>query len=136
MEGSKAARQATVSRSTSEIEYVCAGEIAKELQCVHHLAPQFWLVPGCFPVGCDNNAAISLVENPITAHIDIIYHHVRQRVQMQPMRYCRVPTRENCANVKLQGYVHNMAQSAKHRQQQTRSKQTTKRPARKTLAEC
>jgi hypothetical protein len=38
--------------------------------------------------------------------------------------------------VKLQGYVHNMAQSAKHRQQQTRSKQTTKRPARKTLAAC
>jgi hypothetical protein len=99
----KAARQATVSRSTTESEYIAAGEIAKELQYVHQLAPQFGLVPGCIPVGCDNNAAMSLVEDPISAartkHIDIIYHHVRQRVQMQQMKYCGVPTRENCADV-------------------------------------
>jgi hypothetical protein len=38
--------------------------------------------------------------------------------------------------VKLQGYVHNMAQPSKHRQQLTRNKQATERPARKTLATC
>jgi hypothetical protein len=37
---------------------------------------------------------------------------------------------------KLQGYVHNMAQSTKHRQQLTRNKQETERPARKTPATC
>jgi hypothetical protein len=35
---------------------------------------------------------------------------------------------------KLQGYVHKMAQSTKHRHQLTKSKRTTERPARKTLA--
>jgi hypothetical protein len=39
----------------------------------------------------------------------------------------------NAEGDKLQGYVHNMAQSTKHRQQLTRSKQTTERPARKPL---
>jgi hypothetical protein len=42
------------------------------------------------------------VEDPISArmkHIDIIYHHVRQRVQMQQMKYCGVPTQEKCADV-------------------------------------
>jgi hypothetical protein len=35
---------------------------------------------------------------------------------------------------KLQGYVHKMAQLTKHRHQLTKSKRTTERPARKTLA--
>jgi hypothetical protein len=37
---------------------------------------------------------------------------------------------------KLQDYVHNMAQTTKCMQQLTKSKQTTKRPARKPLAAC
>jgi hypothetical protein len=72
----KAATQATISRSFTESEYIAAGEVAEELQYVHQLAPQFGRVPGCIPVGCDNNPAMSLVEDPISAartkHIDII----------------------------------------------------------------
>jgi hypothetical protein len=111
----KAARQATVSRSTTESEYIAAGEIAKELQYVHQLAPQFWLVPCHIPVACDNNAAMSLLRDPISAartqHIDIIYHHVRQRVQMQQMKYCRVLTRENCAVLFLSLFTKPLAAS-------------------------
>jgi hypothetical protein len=82
----KSARQATVSRSTAESEYIAAGEVAKELQYAHQLAPDLGLLPGCVPVGCDNSAALSLVEDPLSAarakHIDIIYHHVWHRVKM------------------------------------------------------
>jgi hypothetical protein len=63
----KAARHATVSRSTTESEYIDAGEIAEELQYVHQLAPQFELASSCIPVGYDNNAAISFMKYPITA---------------------------------------------------------------------
>jgi hypothetical protein len=95
----KSARQATVSRSSTESEYIAAGEVAKELQYIHQLAPQLGATPGCIPVGCDNNAAMSLVADPISAartkHIDIIYHHVRQRVQMQQMKFNGIPTRSN-----------------------------------------
>ena len=99
----KSARQATVSRSTAESEYIAAGEAAKEVQYIRQLAEQLGIFPGCIPVGCDNNAAISLIADPISAartkHIDIIYHHVRQRVQMQQMAFIGVPTRVNTADV-------------------------------------
>jgi hypothetical protein len=99
----KSARQATISRSSTESEYIAAGEVAKEIQYVHQLAPQLGITPGCIPVGCDNNAAMSLVADPISAartkHIDIIYHHVRQRVQMQEMKFNGIPTRSNAADL-------------------------------------
>ena len=94
----KSGRQATVSRSSTESEYIAAGEVAKELQYLHHLTPQLGVKPACIPEGCDNDAAMILVEDPISAartkHIDIIHHHVRQRVQMQQMNFNGIPTRE------------------------------------------
>jgi hypothetical protein len=99
----KSARQATVSRSTAESEYIAAGELAKEAQYLHQLARQFDLKPGCIPAGCDNRAALSLIADPISAartkHIDIIYHHVRERVQTGQLQFFGVPTRYNCADV-------------------------------------
>jgi hypothetical protein len=64
----KSVRQATISRSTAESEYIAAGEVAKELQYVHQLAPDLGLLPGCVLVGCDNSAALSLVEDPFQQH--------------------------------------------------------------------
>ena len=99
----KSARQATVSRSTAESEYIAAGEVAKEVQYIYQPPTQLGLTPGCIPVGCDNNAAISLIADPISAartkHHDVIYHHVRQRVQMQQMTFMSIPTRVNTADV-------------------------------------
>jgi hypothetical protein len=99
----KSARQATVSRSSTKSKYIAAGEVAKELQYIHQLAAQFGLRPGCLPVGCDNNAAMSLVADPISAvrteHIHIIYHHVRQRDQMQQMHFLGIPTRINTSDM-------------------------------------
>jgi hypothetical protein len=69
----------------------------------------------------------------------------QQLIHMELLRLCLLRmlqsvkqgrVKRSFYGVKLKGYVHYMAQSAKHRQQQTRSKQITKRPARKTLAAC
>lgn len=99
----KSARQPTVSRSTAESEYIASGELAKEAQYIHQLASQFGLKPGCIPVGCDNSAALNLIADPISAartkHIDVIYHHVRERVRTQQMQFYAVPSRYNCSDI-------------------------------------
>jgi hypothetical protein len=99
----KSVRQATVSRSTSESEYIAAGEVAKELQYIHALAVQMGLNPGSIPVGIDNEAALRLIQDPLsiarTKHIDIIYHHIRERVRLGQMQFISVPTASNCADM-------------------------------------
>lgn len=99
----KSVRQPTVSRSTAESEYIAAGEVAKELQYLHQLACQFGLNPGCIPVGTDNSAALRLIDDPIsmarTKHIDVIHHHVRERVKLGQMRFVAVPGSENVADM-------------------------------------
>jgi hypothetical protein len=92
-----------VSRSTAEAEYIAAGEVAKELQYVHQLVQQFCLQPHCVEVGVDNRAVLFLVEDPISAartkHIDIIHHHVREKVRCRLLNFVAVPTAENPADV-------------------------------------
>jgi hypothetical protein len=99
----KSVRQATVSRSTPESEYIAAGEVAKELQYIHALALQMGLQPGCIPVGIDNEAALRLIQDPLsvarTKHIDVIYHHIRERVNTGQMNFISVSTDSNCADL-------------------------------------
>jgi hypothetical protein len=99
----KSVRQATVSRSTTESEYIAAGELAKEVQYVHQLSRDLGLDPQCIPIGCDNSMAVQLISDPISAartkHIDVIYHHVRERVHTGHMQFFGIPTRDNCADV-------------------------------------
>jgi hypothetical protein len=91
------------SASSTESKCIATGEVPKELQKIHQLAAQFGPTPGCIPVGCDNNAVMSLVVDPLSAarakHIDIIHHHVEKRVQMQQMHFSGIPTRINTSDV-------------------------------------
>jgi hypothetical protein len=54
-------------------------------------------------VELDDITALSLVADLIsparTQHIDIISYHVRQRVQMQRMKFKGIPTRSNPADL-------------------------------------
>jgi hypothetical protein len=92
-----------VSRSTAESEYIVAGELAKDVQYVHQLAGDFGLMPGRVPVECDNRAALSLISDSMSAartkHIDVVYHHIRERFKTQQMQFLGLPTRQNCADV-------------------------------------
>jgi hypothetical protein len=100
----KSQRQATVSRSTAEAEYIAAGEAAKEVQYLCALYQQ--LVASPHPlvnVKTDNMAALRLVQDPISAdrtkHIDIIYHHVRERVRLQQLTFSHVASADNVADI-------------------------------------
>ena len=99
----KSTKQPTVSRSSSEAEYIAAGEIAKEVQYFFDMAPQLGLPSSCISVGIDNRAAKCLIDDPISAartkHIEIVFHHVREKVKRQQMRFVPVPTAENPADV-------------------------------------
>jgi hypothetical protein len=69
---------------------------------VHELAVNLRLLPGCVPVGCDESAPSSLVEDPhLTARakrMDIIYHRVRHRVKMQQPKIVGMPLRCSTAD--------------------------------------
>ena len=61
------------------------------------------LSPSCVTVGIDNRAAKCLIEDPLSAartkHIDIIYHHVREKVARQQMKFVSIPTADNAADI-------------------------------------
>jgi hypothetical protein len=99
----KSAKQPTVSRSTAEAEYFSAGEVAKEVQYIHALALGMKLDPGCIPIGLDNRAALFLIEDPVSAartkHIDIVYHHVRERVKYGQMAFEPIATELNVSDI-------------------------------------
>jgi hypothetical protein len=59
-------RQATVSRSATEAEYIAAGEVAKEVQYSYELAGQLELAPGCVELRTDNTGVICLVKDPLS----------------------------------------------------------------------
>jgi hypothetical protein len=56
-----------------------------------------------FSVGIDNDAAQSLINDPLsmsrTKHIDIIYHHVRERVRKGWLSFRRVASADNVADI-------------------------------------
>lgn len=101
----KSQRQHTVSRSTAEAEYIAAGEAAKDVQYLcalrRHLSPS--VSHPVVDVKTDNMAALELVKDPISAdrskHIDIIYHHVRERVGLQQLTFSHVPSADNVADI-------------------------------------
>jgi hypothetical protein len=77
--------QPTVSCSSAEAEYIAAGEAAKEVQHLYTLYQQLPAQPHpVFDVKTDSLAALQLIQDPMSAdrtkHIDIIHHHVRERV--------------------------------------------------------
>jgi Reverse transcriptase (RNA-dependent DNA polymerase) len=96
-------RQPTVSRSTAEAEYIAAGETAKEVQYMYELARQFELSPSCVQCFTDNAAALALCSDPLShdrsKHIDVIHHHVRERVQCGEIRFVQIPSQDNVADV-------------------------------------
>jgi hypothetical protein len=99
----KSAKQATVSRSTAEAEYVAAGEVAIEVQYLHALSQELKLAPGCIPIGIDNAAALFLVQDPVSAartkHMDVTSHHVRERVKCNQMVFEQIPAELNVSDI-------------------------------------
>ncbi|MGQ2964153.1 MAG: reverse transcriptase domain-containing protein, partial [Agrobacterium sp.] len=76
--------QPTVAMSTAEAEYMAASSAAKEALWLRKLMRDLQLDASCVHLGCDNQAAIQLLHNPMATsrakHIDVHHHFVRERI--------------------------------------------------------
>lgn len=76
--------QPTVAMSTSEAEYMAAASAVKEALWFRTLFSDLGFHLSCVRMRCDNQAALSLLSNPIVSarskHIDVLHHFARERV--------------------------------------------------------
>ncbi|UYV78958.1 hypothetical protein LAZ67_17000494 [Cordylochernes scorpioides] len=102
----KTSKQKCVSLSTMEAEYLALSQITKEAVWIATILKELKFLPNfAFPliIHCDNRSAIDFsknnVENKRSKHIDIRYHHVRERIISGEIKIVYIPTKENLADV-------------------------------------
>ena len=78
-------RQATISMSTTEADYISAASCCTQLLWMKHQLEDYQINADSIPIYCDNTAAICLSKNPIlhsrAKHIEIKPHFIRDYVQ-------------------------------------------------------
>jgi hypothetical protein len=97
-------KQKTVAASSCEAEYIAAFETAKEGTWLRTLLDEINMpCTSPTPILCDNNAAISLSEDPLlhprVKHVDIKYHFLRQHVLAGDFTLRYVHTKNNLADI-------------------------------------
>ncbi|PNW85445.1 hypothetical protein CHLRE_03g186800v5 [Chlamydomonas reinhardtii] len=96
-------RQHTVAASSVEAEYQAAAAATKEALWLRKLAADLGLNGGAVTIRSDSQGAISLARNPISSsplskHIDIQHHLVRERVARGEVAVEYCPTEEMVAD--------------------------------------
>ena len=96
-------KQATVSTSSTEAEYIAASEAVKEGLYFHNLISE--LVPVRLPIKTyiDNLGAGFIAQNDVnnarTKHIDVRYHHIRDWVSKGVVELFNINTKDNRADL-------------------------------------
>ena len=99
-------RQAVVSLSTTEAEYIAAGEAVKEAlwlkRFINDLAFDGFNISS-IPLHVDNKSAIALIKNPVghqrTKHIDARHHFIRDVVEEGHITVKWISGTENLADM-------------------------------------
>jgi hypothetical protein len=97
-------QQKTVTASSCEAEYIAACETTKEGTWLRTLLDEINIpCTSPTPILCDNNAAISLSEDPLlhpcVKHVDIKYHFLQQHVLAGDFTLRYVHTKNNLADI-------------------------------------
>jgi len=78
-------KQNSVALSTTEAEYIAAGNCCAQVLYMKQQLEDFKLKFDHIPIRCDNTSAINISKNPIlhsrTKHIEIRHHFIRDHVQ-------------------------------------------------------
>lgn len=103
-----AKKQKTVATSSCEAEYTAAFEASKEAVWLRTLLDEINLTQEePTRLLCDNNAAITLSEDPVlhsrAKHIDIHYHFLREKVTEKKIALSYVNTNNNLADIFTKG---------------------------------
>lgn len=97
-------RQCTVALSSTEAEYMALSSAVCDVIWTQQLAAEIDIKFQCkTKIYCDNESAIKLslsdAFRPRTKHIDIRYHHLREKVECGVIDILHVPTEENVADM-------------------------------------
>ena len=96
-------KQPTIAASTTEAEYMVAAAATKEGLWLRQLMHDLDVDIGPVQIKADNQSAIKLLRNPISAarskHIDVAHHFARERVARQEVVFAYVSTDLQIADV-------------------------------------
>ena len=95
--------QKCVALSTTEAEYIAAGEAGKEMLWLKRFLQELGIKQKDYKVHCDSQSALDLSKNSMyhsrTKHIDIRYHWIREIIDKQLLKLVKIHTKENPADM-------------------------------------
>ena len=101
----KSKKQATLSKSSAEVEYRCMASTTCEVMWILKILKDLGISDSLLPVElfCDNKAAIQIAANPVmhekTKHFDIDVHLVREKVASGLIKTVKVDSKSQTADV-------------------------------------
>jgi hypothetical protein len=96
-------KQTSIALSTTEVEYVAAGQCCAQLLWMRQTLRVFGYNLSKVPLLCDNESAIRKADNPVehslTKHIDIRYHFLRDHQQKGDIDVFYISTENQLADI-------------------------------------
>jgi hypothetical protein len=89
-------KQASISLSITEAEYIAAGSCCTQLLWMKTLLGDYGFSQDTMIINCDNTSAINISKNPVqhslTKHIDIRHHFLHDLVESEVVSLSFLPT--------------------------------------------
>jgi hypothetical protein len=96
-------KQASISLSTAEAEYIIAGSCCTQLLWMKKLLCDSGFTEDTMIIDCDNTSAINIFKNPVqhsqTKHIDIRHHFLRELVESEVVSLSFIPSDNRLADI-------------------------------------
>jgi hypothetical protein len=96
-------KQASISLSTAEAEYIVAGSCCTQLLWMKTLLGDYEFSQDTMIINCDNTSAINISKNPVphsrTKHIDIRHHFLRDLVESEVVSLSFIPTENQLVDI-------------------------------------
>ena len=92
-----------VALSTTEVEYIVANEVVKEMLWMKRFLQELGLMQDKYVVHCDSQSAIDLSKNAtfhsLSKHIEVRYHWIRLLVEKRLMQLRKIYIEKNPADM-------------------------------------
>jgi hypothetical protein len=96
-------KQASISLSTAEAEYIAAGRCCTQLLWMKKMLCDYGFTQDTMIINCDNTSAINISKNLVqhsrTKHIDIKHHFLRDLVESEVVSLSFIPTNNQLADI-------------------------------------
>jgi hypothetical protein len=96
-------KQASISLSTVEAEYITARSCCTQLLWMKTLLGDYGFFQDTMVINCDNTSAINISKNPVlhsrTKHVDIRHHILRDLVESEVVSLSFIPTENQLADI-------------------------------------